>query len=138
MNQQEATDFLVELFPASTPSGYIERALIAYRVVDSEGRPPVHPDYVETFDQWLAAARVAELMEINGSIATVAEGSGPLLSFNSEGATYQFGKSGETWGSIAARLRSMSTFYTDEPTEIGWIFVETGIDTQTPRSAWSE
>lgn len=79
-------------------AGDIEAVLERSMVADGVGRNPGDGDYVPTYSGWLAAAEAADLLAIR------ALGAGGLLSFTSEGATFEW-KSADFSG-MAAALRA--------------------------------
>lgn len=118
MTRTDAQAFLTELF-SSTPAvtaTMITTALDASRVVDSEGRAPSDADYVETIDQWWAAAEIADMLTIQQMQA------GGVAKFSSEGSSFEL--AGPDWASIGAHYRSKSPL--GVPAGVGVIEIDSG------------
>lgn len=78
-----------------------DAALDSGRVPDSMGRAPDADGYVETIDPWLAAAEAADVLAIR------ALGSQGMLSFTSEGATFQW--KAADFSAMASALRGKAS-----------------------------
>ena len=133
MNQGDATVFLSQLFGSVEGVTFevIDLALTRSRVVDSLGRAPVDPSWEPTFDEWLAAADIADQMALKGAMIPT----DALTQFTSEGATFHFAGAAADWAGISAHLRSRSTLTHGT----GWAMVEVPSEASTfhPRSeAW--
>lgn len=118
MDQVSTSVFLEDMF-ASVPavtSSMIGQAITRARVADSLGRPPVSPQWEPTFDEWVAAAEVAEMLHLQGAMSPA----DTVKQFTSEGATFVFNDAAPDWGSVAAYLRSRSTL----AAATGWAMVE--------------
>ncbi|MGD7788211.1 hypothetical protein ACQCX2_07790 [Propionibacteriaceae bacterium Y1700] len=105
MTRSEAIAFLTELFEGvpAINSGMIEAAIDASRVVDANGRAPLHPEYVETIDGWWAASMVANRMSIVDALADTKR----VVKFSTEGSSFEV-TGGRDWSKLAAHFRSMS------------------------------
>lgn len=112
--------------PALTDAD-LDAALTAARIVDSEGRTPSDPDYVETFDLYYAAA---ECMLIRYR-KTAMKGRG-ITRFTSEGATFEKDDSVD-WLALARWWRTQSPL-TPDSGGVGVIEVDEH-STFVPRSA---
>ena len=110
--------FLADLFQA-VPAVNAETTNLAMtraRVVDAAGNPPNSPQWVPTFDEWIAAAEVAEMLHLQGAMSPA----DTVKQFTSEGATFVFNDTATDWGSVAAYLRGRSTL----AAATGWAMVE--------------
>lgn len=106
MTREEARDALRELAAATTAptlsDAELDVALTASRLVDSEGRPPSDPDYVEeNWDLNYAAAACYDLK------AAKLMGSGRIKKFSSEGSTFE--KDAPDFAGLAEWYRDQST-----------------------------
>lgn len=131
MNQAETYAFLYDMFAHvdAATAELFDLAMTRARVVDGLGRPPISPLWSPTFDEWIAAAEVADLLHVHGAISP----SDTLKQFTSEGATFVFNDTAATnWLSVAAHLRSRSTLAANT----GWAMAEipSGSPDFTPRS----
>ena len=106
----------------------LDTALTLSRIVDTEGRPPTDPDYVETFDLYHAAA---ECMLIRYR-RTAMQGQG-IQRFTAEGATFEKG-AGPNWLALADWWRGQSPLTPAADGGIGVIEVDAH-STFVPRSA---
>lgn len=122
MNRTDAEQWLTQWFEA-TPEvtlDLISRALVL--VADAAGRGPVESGYIETVDQWLSAAAVAEQLALRGAMTSSAGG---VKRFTSEGTTIEVeGGGGVDWLTLAARFRARSPLLVDWPAGMGRIVVE--------------
>ena len=84
------------------PPGAVEAALGMSRVVDSEGRAPVDPGYVDTFSVYYAAALLLEQKAGQAIVSKV----GGVVSFTSEGSSVT-----KTEGSSAVDFRGLAAYY---------------------------
>lgn len=136
MDIAQATEFVTELFESVPTVTYtiVTDAVIAARVADAAGRAPVSDEYVDTVDEWFAAANVADYLDALDLIS--GQGAAPLTEVDSEGARFKFGDS-KSWGDIANTLRARSRRWT--PQGIGVLEVESGALPFHPRSSerWS-
>lgn len=106
MTREEARDALRELAAATTAptlsDAELDVALTAARLVDSEGRPPSDPDYVEeNWDLYYAAAACYDLKSAK------LMGSGRIKKFSSEGSTFE--KDAPDFAGLADWYRDQST-----------------------------
>lgn len=106
MTRDEARTALAELASAATAPTLsdteLDAALTASRLVDSEGRPPSDPDFVEeTWDLMYAAAECYDLKAVK------LLGTGQITKFSSEGSSFE--KSGPDFGALADWYRDQST-----------------------------
>ena len=118
MDQPSTDIFLAELFegvPAVT-TAMTSQAMTRARVVDAAGNPPNSSQWVPTFDEWVAAAEVAEMLHLQGAMSPA----DTVKQFTSEGATFVFNDAATDWGAVAAYLRSRSTL----ASATGWAMVE--------------
>jgi len=106
MDREQVREWLTRVTSASTPPTLteedIEDALDASRIVDLEGRAPVAPGYVETFDRNYAAAL---LFDLKADLAMAGD-TGGLESFSSEGTSFK-----RREGTSAAGFRSLAVAY---------------------------
>ena len=106
MDHASTDTFLAELFQG-VPAVTIEMTNLAMTracVVDDSGNPPSSPQWVPTFDEWIAAAEVAEMLHLRDAMTP----SDVIRQFTSEGATFVFADTATDWGSVAAYLRGRS------------------------------
>lgn len=107
MDSTEAGRFLDALF-GDIPGAdqWTWQAPAAARVADSDGRAPSDTGWVDTVDEWLAAAWVADQMALAGMMTT---GPDVLQQVGSEGTTLtvQPGQPVD-WARVAAQFRSRS------------------------------
>ena len=133
MDNASTDAFLADLF-AGVSAVTIEMTNLAMtraRVIDAAGNPPNSPEWVPTFDEWIAAAEVAEMLHLQGAMSPA----DTVKQFTSEGATFVFNDTATDWGAVAAYLRSRSTL----AAATGWAMVEIPSEATdfTPRSrAW--
>ena len=130
MDHASTDNFLAELFQG-VPAVTIEmtgHAMTRARVIDAAGNPPNSPQWVPTFDEWIAAAEVAEMLHLQGAMSP----SDTVKQFTSEGATFVFNDAATDWGAVAAYLRGRSTL----APATGWAMVEIPSESPdfTPRS----
>ena len=121
MNHDDLLQWLAGWF-AAIPDALmmIEGALV--QVADAAGRGPLDPNYQPTYDQWLTAAAVAEMLALKGSMAPSA---GTLKQISSEGTTMQFDAAAPVnWWEVAALLRGRSPLMQAIPAGIGVLQVE--------------
>ena len=130
MNQAETYAFLNDMFATVDAATYelLDLAVTRARVVDGLGQPPISPAWVPTFDEWIAAAEVAEMLHLQGAMSPA----DTVKQFTSEGATFVFNDTAPDWGAVAAHLRSRSTL----AAATGWAMVEIPSESPdyTPRS----
>ena len=133
MDHASTDNCLADLFKG-VPAVTIEMTNLAMtraRVIDDSGNPPNSPEWVPTFDEWIAAAEVAETLHLQGAMSPA----DTVKQFTSEGATFVFNDTAPDWGSVAAYLRGRSTL----AAATGWAMVEIPSESTgfTPRSeAW--
>ena len=130
MDHSSTDIFLAELFegvPAVT-TAMTSQAMTRARVIDAAGNPPTSPQWVPTFDEWVAAAEVAEMLHLQGAMSPA----DTVKQFTSEGATFVFNDAAPDWGAVAAYLRGRST----RAAATGWAMVELPSESPdfTPRS----
>lgn len=137
MDRESVRDWLTRVTSASTPPTLdeqdVEDALDASRIVDLEGRAPVHEDYVPTFDRHYAAAL---LFDLKADLATVQD-QGGLESFSSEGTTFRRrpGTSAAGFRGLAVAYRGRSTVAESSAISVINLVPE---DAFTPRSLGRE
>ena len=106
MDHASTDNFLAELFQG-VPAVTIEMADLAMtraRTVDTMGRAPMDPDWTPTFDEWIAAAEVADMLHLRDAMTP----SDVIKQFTSEGASFVFADTATDWHTVAAHLRSRS------------------------------
>lgn len=135
MDTAEATQFVWTLFASvpDIPPEMVATAVGSARVADADGRGPLDEDYVDTVDEWLAAAAVAEHLDLSAAIT--GQGQAPVKQLTSEGATFAFADA-RTWADVAAMLRSRSSRW--QAAAMGVIEVPSGALPFRPRSAGME
>lgn len=84
------------------PPGAVDAALELSRVVDSEGRAPVHVEYVPTYSVYYAAALLLEQKAGQAIVSKVAR----VQSFSSEGSSVT-----KAEGSSAMDFRVLAAYY---------------------------
>lgn len=135
MDTAEATQFVSTLF-ASVPDvspEVVATAVGGAHVADADGRGPLDEGYIDTVDEWLAAATVAEHLDLSAAIA--GQGQAPVKQFTAEGAMFAFADA-RTWADVAAMLRSRSSRW--QAAAMGVIEVPSGALPFRPRSAGME
>ena len=118
MDNASTDAFLADLF-AGVSAVTIEMTNLAMtraRVIDDSGNPPNSPQWVPTFDEWIAAAEVAEMLHLQGTMSPA----DTVKQFTSEGATFVFNDTATDWRAVAEYLRSRSTL----AAATGWAMVE--------------
>lgn len=113
---------------------HFDIAMTRATVVDADGLPPSAPGWVESFDEWIAAAEVAELMHIHGALSPQQV----LEQFESEGSRFVFsGNAAPNWASVAASFRARSPLFAGQSPGFGLITVGSQAAPFHPRSeAW--
>ena len=133
MDHASTDNFLAELFQG-VPAVTIEMADLAMtraRTVDTMGRAPMDPDWTPTFDEWIAAAEVADMLHLRDAMTP----SDVIKQFTSEGASFVFADTATDWHTVAAHLRSRSQL----SAAAGWAMVAVPSESPdfVPRSeAW--
>lgn len=133
VTRDEARTALAALAMATTAplltDAELDVALTASRLVDSEGRPPSDPEFVEeNWDLYYAAAECMELKAMKQSL------NGQITKFSSEGSSFE--KTPPDFGSAADWFRDQSTVAGDGP---GVVIVPLESDEpwwMRPRSSW--
>lgn len=111
MDREKARQRLADMVSASTPPALsdadLNAALDAARIVDPDGRAPISPGYVETFDLNYAAG-VAFETKADRALAT---DTGDLESFTSEGSAFKrrAGTGYDGFMALAAKYKGRST-----------------------------
>ena len=106
MDHASTDNFLAELFQhvEAVDTSMADLAMTRARTVDTMGRAPMDPDWTPTFDEWIAAAEVADMLHLRDAMTP----SDVIRQFTSEGATFVFADTATDWGSVAAYLRGRS------------------------------
>ena len=129
MNREAAVSWLGDLYAGALPPFSVlpTTAVDNSRVVDTAGRTPDDPLYVETIDQWWAAAELAERLAIVDATTPPAQ---VLEQVTSEGTTLRMSSTAPTdWWAVARALRARSllvagqgigTIVLDEPRPRYW------------------
>lgn len=121
MNRDDATAWLTEWFSATPDAAPLISQALAL-VADAAGRGPVDAGYIETFDVWLSASAVAEMLALKGAMQPSA---GMLKRIQSEGTTLEVeGAQGVSWWALARLLRARSPLMAGYGAGIGAITVD--------------
>lgn len=106
MDRLSTLDTLTAMFQhVPDAAQHFDVALTRATVMDINGVAPSSIGWVETFDEWFAAAEVAELLGLFGAMSP-----GQVLSqFESEGSKFVYaGAAVADWASVARGLRARS------------------------------
>lgn len=125
MDAIDTNQFLMDMFTALDMSdhGLFDQAMTRARTVDLLGRAPIDDDWTPSFDEWFAAAEVAELLHLRGAMSPAES----IKQATSEGATFIFSETATDWRAVAAHLRSRSTL---SAASTGWAMV--AVPTESP------
>lgn len=105
MDATETLNFVLDLFQhVEAVDTLADLAMTRARTVDSMGRAPMDPDWTPTFDEWIAAAEVADMLHLRDTMTP----SDTIKQATSEGATFVFTDAATDWRTVAAHLRSRS------------------------------
>ena len=106
MDATETLTFVLDLFQhvEAVDTSMADLAMTRARTVDTMGRAPLDPDWTPTFDEWIAAAEVADMLHLRDAMTP----SDTIKRFTSEGATFVFADTATDWHTVAAHLRSRS------------------------------
>ena len=132
MTSAEALAFLMDLFADVPAAGmWIYPAVDASRVADTNGLAPIDTGWVDTVDEWLAAAWVADRMALSEAMSPTAD---VLKQVNSEGTTLTVepGRSVD-WTQMASAFRSRSPLVS-APSGLGLIELNGTTPADIPRS----
>lgn len=106
MDQTTTLDTLTTMFAGVDGANkHFDVAISRARTVDNDGTPPTDPAWTPSFDEWVAAAEVAELLHITNAMTPKQT----LAQVESEGSKFVFGDAVSDWRVVAASLRSRST-----------------------------
>lgn len=134
MDSTEATQFLLDLFYDATPpvsDAWIVQAVAASPVVDANGLAPIDAGWVDTVDEWLAAAWVAERYALAGMMTPTGQ---VLQQVTSEGTTLQLQPGVPVdWRQVAAAFRARSPLSTPAA-GVAQLVLDPGAPATIPRS----
>ena len=114
---------------------HFDNAMTRATITDIMGRAPIDQAWTPTYDMWIAAAEVAELLYIHGALSPQQSS---LAQFESEGSKFVFGNAPATdWRMVAATLRARSPLLNDWG---GVAMMDAGSPAEPfhPRSEWQQ
>lgn len=131
MDASETLNFALEMFSGveAVDSALVSLVMVRAAVADAAGTAPLNPAWMPTYDEWLAAAEVAEMLHLRGAMSPA----DALKQATSEGATFVFKGTATDWRAVAAHLRSRSPLTAATP---GWAMIPIPTDSPefVPRS----